>query len=291
MMKGLMPKPKILGARRPGHHERSSATKIFLWGLAMIAVAYLGLITYCTSTSSQATRRSEPTGLVDQCRELCLKYGLIATGDIAVDAKAYLEAAQPTPGAMTASKMPPSSPELQCFVGKAAPEFELSDSDGRKISLRDLRRKGTVIVVFYYGYFCSHCVAQLFGLERDLATFTKEGAQVVALSPDPATETASKFRKYGRFHFPVLSDPDNRVAELYGIYTSPSAKQGEDRKHGTFLIDRDGRIRWAYAGYQPFIDNEALLRLMPQGQSSGSHAAAAKRESGKEVRAIVKGAE
>jgi peroxiredoxin len=125
-----------------------------------------------------------------------------------------------------------------------------------------LRRHGPVIVVFYYGYHCPHCVAQLFALERDLAKFTGQGVRLVALSPDPVSETAEKFLRYGRFHFPVLSDPDNHVAQQYGAYTPATAGHDDDLKHATFLVDRSGRIDWAYTGNDPFVDNEFLLKLV-----------------------------
>lgn len=249
------------GARHGATGSRSLATKMFLSFLGIIAVAYLAIIAYYTSAAPQSAQTDRSSGLLEECRELCLKYGLISTGDIATDAKAYLDAARQNPqlpGTPNVATTVPQQPNN--LIGRTAPNFELADADGQKVSLRDLRRNGPVIVVFYYGYFCSHCVAQLFGLEQDLPKFTRHGARIVALSPDPATETAAKFRKYGRFHFPVLADPDNRVARDYGVCTSVSGSEEVDRKHGTFLVDREGRIRWACSGYQPFVDNDLLLK-------------------------------
>ncbi|HEV3415645.1 MAG TPA: redoxin domain-containing protein, partial [Pirellulales bacterium] len=91
--------------------------------------------------------------------------------------------------------------------------------------------------------------------------FTRQGVHVVALSADPSSQTATRFRQYGRFHFPVLSDRDNQVAAQYGVYTRATANRDEDLKHGTFLVDRNGQITWAYAGDRPFVDNAFLLDL------------------------------
>src|SRR5262245_4587846 len=57
------------------------------------------------------------------------------------------------------------------LVGKSAPDFTLNASDGNPVTLKSLVAKGPVVLVFYYGYYCDHCVAQLFGINQDLAYF------------------------------------------------------------------------------------------------------------------------
>jgi peroxiredoxin Q/BCP len=230
-------------ARRP---RRSSGTWLFLGLLGLAAVACLALIAF---------RKSVPRDSDE--------YGLVPTGDVAADAKAFLAAAQ-------AESLPPQKlAENRAAVGRASPlvgtmasDFELSDTEGHRVALRDLRRSGPVIVVFYYGYYCSHCVAQLFGLEDDLPKFAKLGVHIVALSADPPETTADRFRQYGRFHYPVLSDRGNKVAEQYDVYTPAVGDRDEDLKHGTFVIDKTGRILWGYAGSRPFVDNGLLLKLI-----------------------------
>jgi peroxiredoxin len=226
---------------RPIEAGRSPATKLFLGLIGLLAVACCALIAYRTSVPPAPSE----------------------TGDVAADARAYLAAARSEqPPAKTAGESPPVMGQSHPLVGKQAPDFELTDTEGQRVSLRDLRRDGPVIVVFYYGYYCSHCVAQLFALEDDLSKFAGQGVHIVALSADPSSQTAARFRQYGRFHFPVLSDRDNRVAEQYRVYTRATSDRDEDLKHGTFLVDRNGRITWAYAGDRPFVDNGFLLHLV-----------------------------
>jgi thioredoxin-dependent peroxiredoxin len=240
-----------LSGARPSKSGRSPTTKLFLAFIGLVAVAYFALIAYRTSVPSAPSE----------------------TGDIAADARAYLAAAhtaQSLPQAATES--PSVMGQSHPLVGKRAPDFELTDTEGQKVSLRDLRREGPVIVVFYYGYYCSHCVAQLFALEDDLPKFTRHGVHIVALSADPSSQTAARFRQYGRFHFPVLSDRDNQVAEQYAVYTRGSANHDEDLKHGTFLVDQNGQIAWAFTGDRPFVDNAFLLNLVarkPEQSTTG----------------------
>src|SRR5262249_22473275 len=97
------------------------------------------------------------------------------------------------------------------LLAEDAPDFELRDHHGQKRHLSDFTKKGPVVLVFYYGYFCDHCVSQLFALQDDVRYFHELGAEVVAVSPDSPETTRERYQDYGAFEFPVLSDPDNKV--------------------------------------------------------------------------------
>lgn len=141
-----------------------------------------------------------------------------------------------------------------------APDFSLRDVDGGKWSLSQKLKEGPVVLVFYYGYHCNHCVSQLFALDKDIDKFRELGAHVVAISADPVELTRERYGQYGAFKFAVLSDPGNRVAEKYGTF-APNPKAGEegDQMHGTFIINREGKIMWANRGDSPFVENRTLL--------------------------------
>lgn len=146
-------------------------------------------------------------------------------------------------------------------LGQLAPDFTLPDTNDTPTNLKDMLAKGPVVVVFYYGYYCNHCVSQLFALHKDEAKFRELGATIIAISADPPKDTRERFQKYGDFAFPVLSDTANNVATKYGTYT-PSKKPKEDGElmHGTFVISKTGRIVWTNRGDSPFTDNRTLLR-------------------------------
>jgi peroxiredoxin len=228
-----------------GRARRSSGTWFFLGLLGLGAAACLALIAYRAAVPRDAD-----------------EYGLVPTGNVAADAKAFLAAARTQ--SLPLEKLAESRAAVEQrspLVGQMAPDFDLTDTEGRRVTLRDLRSDGPVVVVFYYGYYCSHCVAQLFGLEEDLPKFAEHGVRVVALSADPPETTAARFRQYGNFHFPVLSDRGNKIAEQYGVYTAARGDRDEDLKHGTFVVDQSGRIIWGYTGSQPFVDNALLLKV------------------------------
>jgi peroxiredoxin len=145
------------------------------------------------------------------------------------------------------------------LLGRPAPDFELIDPRQQVCRLRRRLDRGPVVLVFYYGYYCNHCVAQLFALHDDVAKFRELGAEVVAVSADPPELTRERFRQYGAFAFPLLSDPGNQVGRVYGVYRPAAGETPEDLQHGTFVIGRDGRVHWAHTGYQPFTGNRTLL--------------------------------
>src|SRR5262249_37478050 len=98
----------------------------------------------------------------------------------------------------------PQATQVHVLLGKAAPGFTLLDTDGIEWSMPS-RKPGLLVLVFYYGYGCDHCVSQLFALSKDLPRFRALGAEVVAVSADPREDTVAKFKQYGAFAFPVLS--------------------------------------------------------------------------------------
>jgi peroxiredoxin Q/BCP len=145
------------------------------------------------------------------------------------------------------------------LIGKPAPEFTRTTVDGQVWSLKEAIKKGPVVLIFYLGYHCDHCVSQLFDVNEDMKLFEELGAQVVALSPDSLELTRKRYAKYGSFQFPVLSDHSTQIAEAYGIFKPAKDGKDEELLHGTFVIDMDGIIRWAAYGEQPFGHNPTLL--------------------------------
>jgi hypothetical protein len=55
-----------------------------------------------------------------------------------------------SPGAQANSaSQQPSAPQTQLKVGDRAPDFELTDTEGQKVSLSDFRGKKNVVLAFY----------------------------------------------------------------------------------------------------------------------------------------------
>ncbi len=249
--------------------SRVRGRTVFLGFLGSVAATYALLLAYHFTVPPKAKANAN---LLEQCRLLCQELGLIPTGHVANDARAYLEIFKPwqlsddLAAELSDSEFEPSPTQSHPLVGHTAPDFQLVDDRGNSHSLKQLLSDGPTVIVFYYGYGCSHCVAQLFAIDKDIRHFHELGANVVALSADSSQETADKFAKYGRFGFPTLSDSNNSVAQKYGTFVPAQTEKDEDLQHGTFIISKDGRVLWAYIGPTPFIDNKSLLFLLAKEQ-------------------------
>ncbi len=71
-------------------------------------------------------------------------------------------------------------------------------------------------------------------------------------------------RRFGSFQIPLLSDSDHAVALSYGVWKPFPGGTRDDGEalHGTFIVDREGTVRWVHAGDRPFADVDALLEAL-----------------------------
>lgn len=120
-------------------------------------------------------------------------------------------------------------------VGDAMPETTLH-GDGGQIQLRE--RLGKKLVVYFYPkdetYVCTKEACEFRDQYED---FVAAGAEVIGVSRDDASSHES-FKQHHRLPFTLLSDPDGKVAEAWGV-------RGFAGLPGrvTFVFDRDGTCR------------------------------------------------
>jgi peroxiredoxin len=139
----------------------------------------------------------------------------------------------------------------------AAPAWSLPEISGRTISLADYRGK-PVLVVFYLGSGCSHCIEQLNVFGPMAKEYRDAGISIVAVSADSADglfRTFVQAKDSEGFPFPILADPELTAFKAYRAYDDFERSP----LHGTFLIDGAGRVRWQDISYQPFRDAKWLL--------------------------------
>ena len=126
--------------------------------------------------------------------------------------------------------------------GKAAPAFTLKDTDGNKVSLKDLRGKH-VILYFYPKDDTPGCTKEACGFRDLWDDIQASGAVVLGVSADDAASHQKFVTKY-KLPFTLLSDPDRKVMEAYGAY-------GEKMMYGkkvtgvirsTVWIGTDGKV-------------------------------------------------
>ena len=69
-------------------------------------------------------------------------------------------------------------------IGTHAPDFELSDQHGVKVSLSSFRGKKNVVILFYPFAFTGTCTGELCEIRDDLNAFQNEDVQLLAVSCD-----------------------------------------------------------------------------------------------------------
>ena len=132
-----------------------------------------------------------------------------------------------------------------------APSFSLVDQEGKEVKLSDFKGK-KVLLYFYPKANTSGCTKQACSV-RDARHDLKEfGVAAVGISPD-GSDAQKNFDTKHSLEFPLLSDPDHKVAELYGAW-------GEKKMYGksfmgivrsSFLIDETGKIMGAWYKIKP----------------------------------------
>ena len=123
------------------------------------------------------------------------------------------------------------------LLGKSAPDFSLIADDGHSFTLSSL--KGQKIVLYFYPKDdTSGCTKQACDFRDNLSDFEAKGAKIIGISRDD-TKRHQNFKTKYQLNFPLLSDPDAKVCELYGVWVEKSMYGrkyfGIDRS--TFLID------------------------------------------------------
>jgi peroxiredoxin Q/BCP len=122
--------------------------------------------------------------------------------------------------------------------GSKAPDFELADQTGRKRTLTGLLTDGPLILYFYPADFTPGCTKEACSF-RDLhQELLKAGLRIVGVSPQD-TDSHRRFAEKHALNFTLLSDPDKKVVKAYGL----DGPLGFGVRRGTYLIDKDGRIR------------------------------------------------
>src|ERR1700749_2283455 len=124
------------------------------------------------------------------------------------------------------------------FEGEKAPDFTLYDHTGRPRTLSALVSDGPVVLFFFPLASSPICTAQACHFRNLSDEFARVGAQRVGISTDTVDRQAH-FAQQRSFDYPLLSDADGVVSELFGVHRGRLAKLR--RSLGTREEARRGR--------------------------------------------------
>jgi peroxiredoxin len=155
-----------------------------------------------------------------------------------------------------AQKMPPL-PVLDGWgVGNRSYLFSLKDLSGQTYSLKELRGRRVVHVIFWATW-CVPCVQEVPAMREIYRKYRDQGLEVLAVALD-LNETKDGVLAIARdlkINYPILWDQDGQLMKRFAISVVPQ----------NFLIGRDGIVR--YAGVSLPGDYEALVqKLLHEGR-------------------------
>jgi len=128
-------------------------------------------------------------------------------------------------------------------IGKKAPAFILTDSNGKKYSLSNFSGK-KVILYFYPKDMTSGCTKEACDFRDAFSDFKKLKVEVIGISIDSVVSHKKFAEKYD-LPFVLLSDEKKEVVEKYDVWKEKSmyGKKYMGIERTTFIIDEKGMIR------------------------------------------------
>ncbi len=135
--------------------------------------------------------------------------------------------------------------------GEKAPNFTLEADDGRHVSLNEYMGK-RVVLYLYPKDGTPGCTTEAVEFRDFAKEFEKQGAVIIGVSKD-STKSHKKFKQKHNLPFTLLSDPEGKVTDLYGVWKKKNLYgrtfMGTERT--TFLINEKGFVTKVYQKVKP----------------------------------------
>lgn len=164
--------------------------------------------------------------------------------------------------------------EKQFPMSKPAPDFQLENYDGSKVSLKQLEGKAK-LVYFFYSTCPDVCQPTTYTLSKvqDALAAKKGGfgdkTAMVSISFDPANDTQPVLKEFAnRYHadpkgWYFLRGDDEKsmmeLAEKYGIMVMKDPKTGTfSHSNAILLVDKANNIRTFYNGNDPDLNTDEI---------------------------------
>ena len=147
-------------------------------------------------------------------------------------------------------------------IGNKAPDFTLTDKDGKSVSLSDFRGK-KVVLYFYPKDNTPGCTRQACAFAGAYEAFRQKDVVVIGISKD-STASHQKFAEKYNLPFILLSDPDLQAIKAFGVWQEKKmcGKTGMGVVRTTFIIDEQGNIQRIMPKVKPDTNAQEILDLI-----------------------------
>ncbi|UZO79459.1 AhpC/TSA family protein [Aquimarina sp. ERC-38] len=155
-------------------------------------------------------------------------------------------------------------PDQAIQVGDTFPQASLTNASGNTVDIQEKIKEGPVVISFYRGGWCPYCNIELKALENALPKFKKEGANLLAITPETPDNSITTKEK-NELTFEVLSDIDNKLAKELGlVFQLPEALDKIYQEFGinvekhnangdnelpipaTFVVSKEGKVVYRF---------------------------------------------
>ncbi|MGI6259316.1 MAG: thioredoxin-dependent thiol peroxidase [Anaerolineaceae bacterium] len=144
-------------------------------------------------------------------------------------------------------------------IGDLAPDFELSDQDGKTHKLSDYLGK-RVVLYFYPKDNTPGCTKEACGFRDNFAEYRKNDIVVLGVSKD-SEKSHSKFAEKYFLPFTLLSDTETTVAQAYGVWglKKMMGREYYGMNRVTYVIDEEGKVLRVYKKVKPDLHAAEIL--------------------------------
>ncbi len=135
------------------------------------------------------------------------------------------------------------------LIAKPSSDFALRSLSGDNLRLSE--QLGEVVILNFWATWCGPCRQEMPLLDEIYVKYRRAGLVLLSINIDEQPEAAAEMAKTLGVSYPVLLDARNEVAKSYEIGTLPV----------TFLIDREGKVRYVSEGFKPGYEKRYTEKL------------------------------
>ena len=160
-------------------------------------------------------------------------------------------------------------------IGDKAPAFSATDDNNATWNSSDVVGKQNLVVFFYPAAMTGGCTKQACAYRDDKQTLDGLNAAVVGISGDKV-ENLTFFKEAHQLNFPLLSDPEGKIADLFGVPVKKAEKsivrtinnkeqtltRTATTSRWTFVIDKEGKVVYKSTQVNASEDSKAVIKAL-----------------------------